>query len=960
MVLRFCRVFLLLPASLSVMAAQSIYTKRMDDPSAVYLTHDKFGVVGDGVNDDSDGLQNAINEIQTKVHHGVVYVPEGRYRLGKTVFVWAGVRIIGYGVNRPVFVLGKDTPGFQDGNKDYLLWFAGHRAKVGDPFRDGDFITFFSGMQNVDIQIMEGNPAAVAVRFYVAQLCVLAHLNLDIGSARAGIEGVGNIAYDIHIKGGRYGIIAGTTPPGWQFTLMDSSIEAQTQAALQDTGAGLTLIRDRIAHVPVAVEIGKGHADMFYAQDVQLEDIKNVAIIPGDKDKAHEQMTLQNILCRNVPTLMNSDDGSEATVSAPAENYVVDHLSYGLEIQEDGREGTVALRQTLRPLTQPAVPVASDIPALPPMDRWINVHTLGVKGDGVTDDAEALQSAIEKNKVLFLPTGKYRLSHSLVLRTETVLIGMNSGATELDFDNDSTDLRGDGPPVAVLNAPPGGKNIVTGLQICVGLRNPRASAISWKAGPSSMLDDVQSSPPVISSHTGGQGTSKNSFEIDPPASPSPGIVVSDGGGGVFRNIWINASWASATPVRAGFLVENTSTPGHVYELSCEHHTQNEVQFHSVSNWEVVALQTEEDPGQAVGATSLELLNVHDLIFANLFQYRASRSLLPAVNASLSQNSTNICFENVHCTSRSPFVFDNTFSAPDRQMAVRTHNFGTFVLNGKTNSVPALPLPGGIFADGSKLVPIMTGFKNATSLTADNEGNVYFTDAHEKKIYSWSEGFPEETVLVQDASLSPVVMTFVPPASLVGVTLENTVFSVSQGNGNKLEPVSPSKEYGRIRSLIFPVGDRKSLQSILTPNTKGKLYLPSGTETALEGVSPWGVLTQSCQLAVFPLNSEHYAVSDEDEKVYLLKRDGNGELHASVFANRGGTSVVPDQDGNVYVADGQIYIYDKAGKQLGTLEVPERPSSLCIGGRRSDLLLIGARTSIYAIRLAKAGRGSGLP
>lgn len=323
-------------------------------------------------------------------------------------------------------------------------------------------------MQNVDIQIMEGNPAAVAVRFYVAQLCVLAHLNLDIGSARAGIEGVGNIAYDIHIKGGRYGIIAGATPPGWQFTLMDSSIEAQTQAALQDTGAGLTLIRDRIAHVPVAVEIGKGHADMFYAQDVQLEDIKNVAIIPGDKDKAHEQMTLQNILCRNVPTLMNSDDGSEATVSAPAENYVVDHLSYGLEIQEDGREGTVALRQTLRPLTQPAVPVASDIPALPPMDRWINVHTLGVKGDGVTDDAEALQSAIEKNKVLFLPTGKYRLSHSLVLRTETVLIGMNSGATELDFDNDSTDLRGDGPPVAVLNAPPEEKISLLGCRSVSG------------------------------------------------------------------------------------------------------------------------------------------------------------------------------------------------------------------------------------------------------------------------------------------------------------------------------------------------------------------------------------------------------------------------------------------------------------------------------------------------------------
>jgi glutamate-1-semialdehyde aminotransferase len=37
-----------------------------------------------------------------------------------------------------------------------------------------------------------------------------------------------------------------------------------------------------------------------------------------------------------------------------------------------------------------------------------------------------------------------------------------------------------------------------------------------------------------------------------------------------------------------------------------------------------------------------------------------------------------------------------------------------------------------------------------------------------------------------------------------------------------------------------------------------------------------------------------------------------------FAERGGTAVVSDADGNVYIAGSQVYIYNRAGKQLGIL------------------------------------------
>ncbi len=58
-------------------------------------------------------LQAAINKVQETGGEGIVFVPSGRYRLTTTVYVWGGIRIIGYGVKRPVLVLAANTPGCQ-------------------------------------------------------------------------------------------------------------------------------------------------------------------------------------------------------------------------------------------------------------------------------------------------------------------------------------------------------------------------------------------------------------------------------------------------------------------------------------------------------------------------------------------------------------------------------------------------------------------------------------------------------------------------------------------------------------------------------------------------------------------------------------------------------------------------------------------------------------------------------
>jgi hypothetical protein len=105
----FMRPYLLLILALTLAVpapalAASVFITRVDDPAAVYVTAQDFGVKGDGRTDDTAGIQAAIDKAAT-MNGGIVFVPSGRYRLTRTIFVWRAVRVIGYGATRPVFVL---------------------------------------------------------------------------------------------------------------------------------------------------------------------------------------------------------------------------------------------------------------------------------------------------------------------------------------------------------------------------------------------------------------------------------------------------------------------------------------------------------------------------------------------------------------------------------------------------------------------------------------------------------------------------------------------------------------------------------------------------------------------------------------------------------------------------------------------------------------------------------------
>ncbi|HWF45614.1 MAG TPA: glycosyl hydrolase family 28-related protein, partial [Bryobacteraceae bacterium] len=280
----------------------SVYTDRIDDPKAVYLTASEFRVHANGADDDTEAIQNAIDKVQETTGEGILFVPEGRYRITHTVYVWPGIRIIGYGKTRPVMVLAENTPGYQKGVAD-MFFYAGYRpgntrsaATAAFPGTAGVAVfhgpetppgpvppthtmpdanpgTFYSAMSNIDFEVGAGNAAAVAIRFHAAQHSYLAHIDFHMGSGLAGLHDIGNEAEDLHFHGGRYGILTRKPSPAWQFTLIDSTFEGQREAAIRENEAGLTLIHDEFKNVPSGVVIDRGYSDELWIKDSRFDGI---------------------------------------------------------------------------------------------------------------------------------------------------------------------------------------------------------------------------------------------------------------------------------------------------------------------------------------------------------------------------------------------------------------------------------------------------------------------------------------------------------------------------------------------------------------------------------------------------------------------------------------------------------------------------------------------------------------
>jgi len=258
----------------------------------------------------------------------------------------------------------------------------------------------------------------------------------------------------------------------------------------------------------------------------------------------------------------------------------------------------------------------------------------------------------------------------------------------------------------------------------------------------------------------------------------------------------------------------------------------------------------------------------------------------------------------------------------------------------------------------------SGYSFTEGCSVAKDGKVYFTDQPNDRIYIWDEKkgirlfkegversngtyFDSEGNLLACADLYNRLVKFTPTAKMIPVLTEgyrgkpfngpNDIWPDRKGGIYFTDPYYPRDYWEK---------GHKQMQDV-----EGVYYLAAdgNLKRVVEGKGqPNGIVGSPDGLWLY--------VADIRQKTiwkYAILPDGSlGD--STAFAPVGSDGMTIDRDGNVYVTWGKVLIFNKAGKKVEEIVLPESPSNICFGGVKRKTLFITARTSVYTVKMRAKG------
>jgi len=288
--------------------------------------------------------------------------------------------------------------------------------------------------------------------------------------------------------------------------------------------------------------------------------------------------------------------------------------------------------------------------------------------------------------------------------------------------------------------------------------------------------------------------------------------------------------------------------------------------------------------------------------------------------------------------------------------------------------------------GSTVKKLEDGFFSISGAAVDATGKLYFVDHQNQRIYGWSE---EEGLTVErDNPLDPVNLAFDKSGDLLVVSsagAESTVYSFRPGSSaEELTVLTPraAQPHGNA-AVILPVNwwnngefkDQLNLETMrfatlaemfavdaTAPKAREyvsqdrSVFLPAGRvfqQGPANDTSGWRFSDNldTYGFIVAEAGQQVYVSSESEDITYRATVKPDGTLaDLKLFAQRGGESAAVDKRGNVYVANGQIFVYAKDGRQIAEIDVPERPLQLIFGGSDHRTLFILAHHALFGAQV----------
>jgi gluconolactonase len=272
----------------------------------------------------------------------------------------------------------------------------------------------------------------------------------------------------------------------------------------------------------------------------------------------------------------------------------------------------------------------------------------------------------------------------------------------------------------------------------------------------------------------------------------------------------------------------------------------------------------------------------------------------------------------------------------------------------------------VIAPGAELQRIPGDFSFTEGPATDRFGNVYFTDQPNDRIMKWSAVEGKITTFLQPSGRSNGLYFDTDGNLLACADEENQLWSIALDGsvtvlvkdfeGKLLN--GPNDLWVRPDGGIYftdPLYKRRywKRDPAMQQNGEHVYFIPPDRKTvkpvAMDFQKPNGIIGT-------PDGTTLYVADIGAGKTFAYDIQPDGSLsNKRLFCELGSDGMTLDTEGNVYLTGRGVTVFDKNGRQIEHIEVPERwTANVTFGGKDRRLLFITAGGSVYGLQMRVPG------
>lgn len=266
----------------------------------------------------------------------------------------------------------------------------------------------------------------------------------------------------------------------------------------------------------------------------------------------------------------------------------------------------------------------------------------------------------------------------------------------------------------------------------------------------------------------------------------------------------------------------------------------------------------------------------------------------------------------------------------------------------------------LIAPGAEIEKVVGGFGFTEGPAVDSNGDIYFVDDPNSKIYFWSVAEKKLSVFVEKSEHANGM--FIDKADNLVVCEGGTGCVVSYNKSGKRTVIASTFE-----------GKRFNKPNDLWIDPKGGIYFTDpiyGAEFKLvqDGEHVYYILPDRSNVlkVVTDMQKPNGIIGTKDGKTLYITDQQAGKVwrytilpegtltDKTLFSSVGIDGMTLDERGNLYITAKDVIVFNPDGKEIERIKFPEEPANVCFGGKDRKTLYVTARKSLYSIKMNVLG------